>query len=461
MYDEVQKAVLQYGLIKAGDRVGTAVSGGVDSMALLHALLRLSREMEFQICCLHFEHGIRGEDSKRDADFVRAAAEKLRIPYLEGSGDAPAHAGKHGMNLEAAARELRYAFFERARKELGLQKIALGHHMDDQAETMLLNLVRGCGLEGLGGMDYFRAPAYIRPLLGVSRRQIEAYAEQNGISYVTDQSNFCLDYSRNYIRHELMPSLSKLNPQAAAALARSASLLREDHEIIRGVVGTHYDETVEENGRGICVDLKRYAPLSPAVRKRVLRELFARHFDLTDMGKGHIDRLDEFALTAGTGKKMDIKCEVFATKSYGQLIISKKTYKIRKDGVFALNLNGRTELWDGSGFTCEPSERPEVFGVAGDFTQYVSRDSLEGVCVRTRRPGDVFSPLGMAGHKTLKEAMIDLKIPEALRDELPLLASGQGILWIPGYALGDKLRIGGDTKAVCRLQYFEKETEEK
>ena len=461
MYDEVKKTVVSHNLIKKDDRIGVAVSGGIDSMALLHILLRLSEELEFQVCCLHFEHGIRGADSRRDADFVCETAKAACVPFLEGSADVPAYAREHGLNLEAAARELRYGFFEGACGKLGLRKIALGHHMDDQAETLLLNLIRGSGLDGLTGMDYFRAPVYIRPLLDVSRKDIEAYAKEHGIAHVEDATNACLDYSRNYIRHELMPALLRLNPQTAGALCRSAKLLREDNEIVRSVVGAYYDQTVGQNEMGYFVDLQKYAGLLLAVRKHLLRKLLADHYGLIDIEKQHIDRLDEFALTAETGKKLDIKFEVFATKSYGQLIISKKTYRIKKDGVFSLKVGGLTQIWDGKVFHCEPCRRPECFGSATDTIQYVNGGPLEGACVRTRMPGDVFSPLGMKGRKTLKEAMIDFKIPRALRNEIPLVARGREILWIPGYALSDKLRIDDDTKNICRIEYFQVKTEEK
>jgi len=457
MYDRVKKTIVQYGLIKTGDRVGIAVSGGADSMTLLHVLLRLSGEMGFEVFCLHFEHGIRGDDSKRDAGFVRAAAEAAHIVYLESSEDVPAYARMHDQNLEAAARERRYAFFENACQELGLNKIALGHHMDDQAETLLLNLIRGSGLDGLTGMDYFRAPVYIRPLLDVSRKDIEAYVKENGILHVEDLTNACLDYSRNYIRHEIMPSLLRLNPRAADAFCRSAALLREDNEVIQGLVLGYYEDMVQKNELGFCIYLKKYAGLSHAIRKHLLRKVLQDHFDLIDIEKQHIDRLDEFALTVATGKKMDIKYEVFATKSYGQLIISKKTYRIRKDSVFRLKVEGITPIWGGKTFRCDSSVYPDRFGSASDTVQYVDRDALDGACIRTRRPGDIFSPFGMAGHKTLKEAMIDLKIPGALRDEIPLVACGQEILWITGYALSNKLRIGSQTKNICRVAYFESE----
>ena len=263
----VEKTIKKYNLISLGDRVGVAVSGGVDSMVLLHVLYTLSRRSGFYVYALHFEHGIRAEESVGDMHFVEEQCEKMHIPFYSGSEDVPAIAAQTGENLEAAARRLRYAFFEERKRALKLSKIAIAHHKDDFAETFLLNLVRGSGMAGLTTMKYQRTPGIIRPMLDISRKDIEAYASAHNIPFRVDSTNAALKYARNYIRAEILPRMAALNPEVSSAIMRASEILGEEDSALFEYAKSEYHKISRREEGQIVLDLVGFNALPKAIRR--------------------------------------------------------------------------------------------------------------------------------------------------------------------------------------------------
>jgi tRNA(Ile)-lysidine synthetase, N-terminal domain/tRNA(Ile)-lysidine synthetase, C-terminal domain len=436
---QVQKSLEKLG-VTGGSHVGVAVSGGVDSMALLHCLCNLRAQMNIRVSAYHMEHGIRAE-SEGDMRFVKAQCGVLNVPCIAASADVPAIAAERHVSVEAAARDARYAFLDAQYADF----IATAHHMDDLAETVLLNLLRGSGLAGLCGIPERRGK-YIRPLLGVSRRRIEAYARAQGIGYVHDATNDDTGYTRNYIRRELLPRLARVNRGAAGNIARTAALLAEDEAALMDMARRAGCITQDEEGAQ--VDIDKLTALMPAVQKRVIRLAVQGCCGLTDIESVHIDALLDIAKKGKSAKRADLGRGCFAAVVYGKLLIGKAGEK-RYNNAFKA-LDDQCEF-GGFCFMCEPFTGTPQFGACAE---YFDADALKGAVLRHRRRGDVIMPLGMAGGKRLSDYLSDRKVPLHKRDALVLLAKGSEVLWAVGVGVSEKSRVRPDGKMV-KINYGE------
>ncbi len=448
----IEKAIKKQHLIATGDRIGVAVSGGVDSMVLLDVLKALSMRMGFYLCVLHFEHGIRNEESVRDMEFVQTICKERNITLHIGRGDVPGVAARSGRNLEATGRMLRYAFFEECRREYTLQKIAVAHHRDDFAETFLLNLIRGSGAAGLTAMKYVRDPGIIRPMLHVSRREIKAYADAHAIRHIEDSTNEDTKYSRNLIRKEVLPLLEKINPETSLAILRAGELLAEEDYALGRYAQGEYQRVAKQKKNKVLLDIPKWGILNKALKRRIVRAAIAACGSLKDVDRNAIDRVIELGETGKTGKYFGIPGKFFVRVNYNTLIIGAKMDTIERNGEFPV-CDGLTDLWPGEFFCMDPALRPDAYPKKDSMVQYINADGLENPVIRTRRPGDRFAPFGMGGTKKLKDWFIDTKIPKELRNGLPLLCMGKQVLWIVGYSLSEALRVEPETKRIYKIYY--------
>lgn len=414
MEEKVARFIQQNNLLGAKETVGVAVSGGVDSMSLLF----LMKTLGYSLIALHFEHGIRGEESRADAAFVRDFCTREGIPFRMESANVPSYAREKKMSLEAAARELRYAFLLGA----GADKVATAHHMDDNAESVLLNIARGCGVAGLTGIDV-QSGILVRPFLCLQRSEIEAYAEKKGIPFVTDRTNFDMRYKRNRIRREVMPALEKINPSVAAAIGRLSVNAGEYARMI----GRRADAVplFTEPG-GVGVDAALLSQVDQPVAAEVLLRMCGIAGLRADVTSAHIEAMLGLRRT---GAEISVKNGIFAKYMYGRLIIYKKSDRIR-DISFCVPLK-KTTVFPGGIIKKEK-------GVLNPHNKDKNSECFgrlpAGAVVRTRRPGDVFRPFG-SGEKKLKDFLIDQKIPREERDRLPLVADGSCIIWVAGVAM--------------------------
>lgn len=427
MEQKVECFIKQNGLLSPGEETGVGVSGGIDSMTLLFLL----KELGYPVRALHYEHGIRGEASRADAEFVRRFCSRHHIPFVMGSGDVPGFAKANKLSLEAAARRLRYEFFENA----DLARIATAHHMEDNAESVIMNITRGCGISGLTGIS-MRSGIAVRPFLCVHRSEIEEYARKHSVPHVIDQTNFDTRYTRNRTRHIVMKELEKINPAVVDAIER---LSRNATEIER-MIGRMADEVpVSAGDNGSSLDAGLLRELDEPVAAEVLLRMCGIAGSRMDVEKSHIEAVFDLDRT---GAEIHIKNGIFAKYQYGRLIIYKKSDRIN-DVSFCVPLSDETVFPGGVIKKIKGSLNPN------------NRDKLcesfcilpEDTVVRTRRSGDIFAPFG-SGEKKLKDYMIDEKIPRELRDSLPLVAVGNRIIWVVGYAISKDFAVSDINRMV-------------
>ncbi len=452
--EKLLQANKRHRLFQAGDSVGCAVSGGADSMALLYALHSLQEELSIKVCALHLEHGIRGESAFKDMELVKAFCREKGIPLYVKREDVASLAA--GRNLEECARERRYAFFEECKEKYRLDKIAVAHHLNDLAETFLLNLVRGSGPRGLSALLYENGRGVVRPLLDAEKSEIRAYAEEKGIPFREDETNADTSLSRNYIRIEVMPRLQTLNPAAPQAIRRAADILLEEDDALSEIAGEVFFRLAEEKVGEIRFPIGGLLALHPAIAKRVVRLAIEKTCGTRDVEHQNILSVLALAESGKTGKEFSLPGKFFCRVSYNTLIIGSKLYKIVRNGAFVVG-EGENALFPGERLLIEPCPFPECFFPADSLTQYADMDGVLGAEVRTRRDGDTFRPLGMKGEKSLSDWMIDAKVPREERDG-PLLCRGSRVLWIVGRQMGEDIKISAGS-IPCRMTYFFTEEE--
>jgi len=420
-------------MLRGGETVVAAVSGGPDSVALLHALHALAPELGIALHAAHFHHGLRGAESEEDARFVEDLAGRLGVPVHVGRGDVRGFARRHKVSLQVAGRTLRYRFLRQCLADVGGQRVALGHILEDQAETVLMRMLRGTGLHGLGGIPPVRGPL-IRPLLEVSRAEVLAYLESHGVPFRMDSSNAQPVCLRNRIRLELVPLLRTYNPRAVEALARTARLLREEATAMDTLLGERLSALLHEEGEGhVALDLEALSSLPPGLRRRVLREGVRRVLGgLDGISARHVEALQELADRKGTGSRLSLPRGLEAQRDYGKLRLARSfPHALARGFSRPLAVPGTTAVPEaGILVKAEYTDRAEAWT---ETAACFDAGRLPGpLGVRSRRPGDRFYPLGMQGSKRLQDFFVDRKVPRALRDRVPLLTAGEQILWVMG-----------------------------
>jgi len=449
-------SLLERRLIVPGDNVLVACSGGPDSVALVALLLKLRDEMPLEIRLGHFNHRLR-EGAGEDQRFVRDLAGRWTLPLVVGSRPVRTYARRKRLNLEEAGRELRYEFLRRAAAETGATKIATGHTMTDQAETVLMRLMRGTGLAGLGGI----APVVpgepcpvVRPLLGISGPDLRAWLAVEGIPFREDPSNLDRRFLRNRIRAELLPELARrYEPRIVAHLARLASIVREDDELLGAFIRELADEFVVRRGRTAFLDLKTLPLLLPALARRVARE-FLREVkgNLRDVSYGDVEKL----LALGEGKDLPLRKGLVLRREEGRVGL-----KRARPRTCAYEI-----LWDGRGEVAIPAAGLAFHGArrrADAGHAPLVRDDRAGadldlsglefpLVIRNRKPGDLYRPLGAPGRKRLKEILRAKRIPAAGRDRLPVFLSRGEIVWAPGLPVAEKHKVTAATPSVFSIR---------
>lgn len=428
MLNRFAQAIASAALLEAGDRVLCAVSGGADSVALLLLLQQLSLQLPFTLKAAHLDHGLRPE-SGDDARFVEELCRSLQVPLRVESADVRELASERGEGLEAAGRFARRRFLERLASEDDCNRIALGHHANDQAETVLFRLLRGSGLTGLAAMRP-RSGLYIRPLLSFEKGDLQNWLRATGVSWREDASNLDPAFSRNLIRTEVLPELRRLNPQVDGALCRFSSQVALEEgfwrEQVDGFLAAHL-----ENRSGQDVLVLPIAPLSsahPALRRRILRgllELFRGHLDKIEAG--HIDQIEALlegakpqAETCLPGVRVARRYELLHVRS-APPVRDAFEVTIPEEGVYPLPTGDRLVVTLGAG---TPGD--------GDSVAFCAEQLTFPLLVRSVRPGDRFQPSGMTGHKRLKNYFIDNKVPREERQSSVVVCAASTILWLAG-----------------------------
>ncbi len=441
-FEQVKLHIKESGLLNAGDRVIVGVSGGADSVFLLQVLVQLRDEGMIELHAIHVHHGIRGSEADTDAEFVQELCANLQVPCQIEYANVPRLARAEKLTLEEAGRKVRYACFQREQRRIHADKVAVAHHQDDCAETMLFNLVRGSGIKGLCGIAPVQGDV-VRPLLGLRRTEIEEVLRKKGIVWRTDSTNEELQHSRNRIRRELIPYLEQqLNPEAVGHLTAAADLLRE--------IDAHMEQTAkvwlthEKEG---CLSVRRLGEASAALQGYLIRRRLAETGGLKDIGREHIESVKSL-LTRKVGKTICLPGGRTVRRDYGELVFSRGE---------DLSLEGTPV------FEVSWREISREFFKKIQFDQYTKcfdYDTIKGdLHLRTRRTGDRIVVFADGRTQSIKEYMINERIPARLRDQIPLLMGGDEVLWIVGGRASEAFRVTEDTRRIL-LVTAKKLTEE-
>lgn len=471
MTEKVCRYIEEENLIEPEDVVLVGVSGGADSVCLLLMLLEYREKLAFSLQVVHVEHGIRGEESVTDARFVKELCQRLQIPCKTYAVDVPAYAKEHHQGLEEAARELRYDCFCRAAEEISapVKKIALAHHADDNAETMLFQMVRGSGVRGLSGMrskrNLNKNLILIRPMLGVTRCEIEQYLKEKGETYRVDATNADTDYSRNRIRHEVLPQLVQVNHQAVAHMAQSAGQLAELWDYLDEEAMRIEADTCEKNGDACLIRQALFMEYPPILQKEVLYRVIGEMAgSRKDIGNVHIkDVKDLFARQVG--RRISLPYGLWAERVYEGILLCRRR-KERKEiaQVYEIpleTLNGpdngawheiplpdgqlRFRVRDFCGKTQEIHKKT--------YTKLLNYDKIKySLQVRKRAQGDYLTIDGMGHKKKLKEYFVEEKIPRDKRDAMWLLTEGSHVIWVVGRRISADYKIDSNTKKILEVQ---------
>ena len=453
-----------------GKSLVVAVSGGPDSLALLYSLHGLQAELRLALHGAHLDHGLRGEASRADAKYVKGILESLRLPYTLERADVASYQALHRVSLEQAARTVRYDFLARVARHENADAVAVGHTADDQAETVLMHIIRGSGLSGLQGMQMMatrRCEAgdiqILRPMLSIPRHETVEYCRSIGLEPCEDESNLSLEFTRNRVRHQLIPLLQQFNPAVRDALVRLAGSTRHDLSFIKREVDARWQAiaTVEE-GR-VSLGLDELRGLDPAIQRHLVRRAVGSvKGDLEDLQQVHgEDMLRLIAWPPGT--TLDLPGGITFTVGYDVATIA----AARRDdcltprivGEQAIRIPGETRF-GGWLITADVIQRQTEISAAklqaasDDFSAVLNSNVAEdGLVMRGRRDGDRFQPLGMKGHKKLQDFMVDDKIPRERRDGVPIVASGSGIVWVVGHRIADWARVPDDASKCLVLRF--------
>jgi tRNA(Ile)-lysidine synthase len=440
------------------------VSGGPDSLCLLGGL----HAAGYPVIVAHFNHKLRPE-ADEDAGFVADHARSLGLPCVTESADVAAYAAGQGLSIEEAARILRYRFLFAAARKNAAQAVAVGHTADDQVETVLMHFLRGAGLDGLKGMEYRSLlPAFdpeiplVRPLLSLWREDTEGYCREHGLSPRLDASNADPAYFRNRLRLELIPILTRYNPQFKSALLRSAAALQGDHDLLRESVEAACRETCRESGEGwIAFDADRLAGLSPAMRRNLIRTAGETlRPESSDFGFEALLRVADFAGQPAPGKQVDFACGLYLFAEPGRVVLAAYEADLRSAAwpqVDSAVEIGAAALDLGDGWTLAIErldlDAPRLELPGDTWSAWLDADALNGpLTVRAPRPGDRFQPLGMPdGSLKLSDFFINVKLPKRARAHWPLVCSGDRIVWVPGYRPAHAARGTEATRRVLKM----------
>lgn len=495
--ESVVNAIEKYNLIGKDDNVIVGLSGGPDSVCLLHVLYTLRERLGFRLYALHVNHQLRGAEADADEAYVRELCARLGIELHVKSIAISEFAAEKGLSLEEAGREVRYREFEALAKALKDAKIAVAHNKNDQAETVLMRILRGTGIDGLKGMNHKRG-SVIRPLLDTERSEIEQYCSEQGLTPRIDRSNLENIYTRNRIRLELIPYINRLfETDVVESLYRMSSVIKEDCELLEDSVDRALEQCrIEERQAEIVLSTEKLEKMKNGMIKRVLRRAVMHvKGDLKGIENHHIERAASLATKGRTGAVVQLPHGLRATRSYGMLKILKEPEEVgMRKYEEELKIPGNTRVKELNA-CIDVSVIEEVgdikkfaFAKTTSLEQFFDYDMLrecenstssslpihhgiheadgkiidevivspapaKGIYIRNRREGDSFKPLKSTGTKKLKEYFIDNKIPRDERDKIPLVAKNNEIVWVVGYKISDKFKVTENTKNVVRVKY--------
>lgn len=443
MFTKVQKTIKQHNLIHTGDRILVALSGGADSVCLLDCLQKLSDELGISLSVAHVHHGLRGQDADDDELFVQRLCGERDIPLYVKRVDVRALAAETKTGLEEAGRNARYTFFKELKEEYGFDKVATAHHSGDNIETVLMRLMRGTGPLGLGGIPYVNQNI-IRPLLDVSRQEIEDYCKAQNLSFRTDLSNFETNYTRNKVRHELIPLIEeKFNPEFKNSFGEQIRLYASCGAYIKDEAEKLMQKEMHSALHGVCFSCQSLLTYNEFLLSTMLHEVLQQHAGGHSITANHINSI--MAMLRQEKCSVSLPDDMIAEVCHGWLYIRRNipvkafSYSLT-ESCFIKEIGQYVTVCDA---TCIPNK-------GNVCTAYFDKKKLNGkkLMLRSRCDGDAFYPVGMDGRKKLHDFFVDKKVPYFLRNTVPILTADDEIVWIAGYRADRRFIATKDTDAI-------------
>ncbi len=457
--EKVHRAIQAKDLVLPGEGLVVAVSGGPDSVALLGCLVALSSRWNWKLRIGHINHGLRDLESEEDAAFVERLGHDFDVPVSVRKAVLSKHeVHLSNQSLQAYARHIRYQALEAILQECGATKIATGHTVDDQAETVLMWMLRGSGTGGLSGIPPKRGMQIVRPLLDISRKEVLEYLQARGLSYRMDSSNYQTVYMRNDVRKHLMPQLKKFSPRIVTILSRQADLIREDHGYLEQVAHEAFQQLcVSRDESHICLDRAPLLALPMAIQRRVVRQAIFKMTGVSQSPRFNIIQglLDQMA-HGQSGWVRHIQA-INVAREYDRVVFSKRENLTAQDvsagwgKAIKISIPGEV-VWPLTGQRMKVSLKPlpEVASQHHSLeTHFDGATFTPELHIRSWSPGDVFCPKGMGGRqKKLQDFFSDIKLPRSQREKVPLLVSPEGILWVAGIRGDERFQASSITTSV-------------
>ena len=456
----------QHHLVSGDEKLLVAVSGGPDSVCLLHILVKLQAEIKAKLHVAHLNHQLRGAESEADADYVSDLAHQWGIPATIERQDVKSYQARQRLSLEEAAREVRYRFLTQVAGSIGADRVAVGHTRDDHIETILMHLIRGAGTRGLRGLQPYTewksktgSLIIIRPLLEISHQETEDYCRQHKLAPRLDASNLSLSPLRNRIRHQLLPLLQSYNPRIAEALLRTGDIASDDIDFVDKEIARLWNRIAQQRRETVILDKKRFDQLPSTLKRYLLRASVEKLLgSAKDIEMRHIEEMMS-ALGKPAGKRLSLPGGLIFSLGYDQYQLATDMTSLsplpKLEGEVQLNIPGQTRLpgWRIEATIIDPSVvkgKPEK----DDFTAYLDLGKTgDKLLVRPRQWGDKFQPLGLSQPKKVGEFMIDAKIPRAWRGKIPIVCSPGQILWVVGWRIDDRAKVTDATKQALCLKF--------
>ena len=461
--DKVEAFMKQHNMLVPGEHILIGFSGGADSVCLFYILQALAKEYKLKLTAVHVEHGIRGQEALEDAEFVEELCIKEGIDCYVEHVSIPTIVKETGLSEEEAGRKVRYECFDQIAKQVGADKIAVAHHKNDVAETMLFHLCRGTGLAGLCALSPVRGKL-IRPLLAVDREEIESFLRNENITYRTDRTNEETEYTRNYLRKEVLPLLLRINPKAVEHMAQASMLLEGVKDVVGGVVQEASVKYVEKQDESIFVKKDLFAReceyTVTGVLHNVIEELAGSKKDIHYKHVNSVAQLRDMQV----GKKINLPYHLVAEKEYDGVRILKDVTEVVKEDAseemeIILNIPGQTMLWDGRSVHTRVFSAKDVKDIKNfpdnAYTKWFDYDIIdEYISMRYRRSGDYMVIDAAGGTKKMKDLFINEKIPQKERDRVLLFLNGQQVLWAENVRMGEFGKINSNTEWILEIKIY-------
>ena len=462
----VLRFIQEHHLVSSQQLLLVAVSGGPDSVCLLHILVNLQNELGIELHVAHLNHQLRGAESEADARYVSDLAHQRGIPATIEERDVRSYQARQRISLEEAAREVRYTFLAEVARSIGASQVAVGHTIDDHIETILMHLIRGTGTRGLRGLQpstewQLRQNGdslnIIRPLLQISRQETADYCHNHRFKPRLDATNLSLSPLRNRMRHQLLPLLKSYNPRVAEALLRTAQIAGDDLAFLDEESTRLWDKIAQEQEDTIILDKERFLELPSALKRHLLRIAIGKLLGtLKDIETRHIEGIMA-ALAKPAGRRISLPGGLIFAIEYNRYLLAPEAATLSPfpilGGEFPLKAPGETSL---PGWRIEATiiNREQMTEKDNDFTAYLDLDKTGNkLVVRSRQTGDRFQPLGLHQSKKLGEFMIDAKIPRAWRQRIPIVYSPKHILWVVGWRIDERVKVTENTKRILCLKF--------